>query len=339
MAEQHTPIPSDASRKRPAISPLNDKGEIDVLHVMRQMLKESNDDMKLFIIEQMNDKLDSLTIDFEKLTQEVEMLQTENTHLRSKSQISEGRITRLEKIVLDLHEDMSQSTARSMKNNLVFSNIPELDNESNQQTINILRDFLETKLRIKPNDLKIIDLITVHRLGPKGSYNRNIVAKLNEPGKYMIWAHTKYLKGTNFSINVQLPRELQERRKQLIPLFKEAREQKRNVKWAGEKLIIDSVVHKVKPDSVKDINYDPGEVATTTNVVQAPPSTFRNSTFQGAQVRVTSPDEVIPAMYAVYGDQRCARATHNIYAYRFTSSSGNITEYYHDDGEFGAGRR
>jgi hypothetical protein len=230
-----------------------------------------------------------------------------------------------------------------MKNNLVFSNIPELDNESNQQTIKILRDFLETKLRIKPNDLKIIDLITVHRLGPKGSYNRNIVAKLNEPGKYMIWAHTKYLKGTNFSINVQLPRELQEHRKQLIPLFKEAREQKRNVTWAGEKLIIDSVVHKVKPDSVKDINYDPGEVATTTNVVQAPPSTFRNSTFQGAQVRVTSPDEVIPAMYAVYGDpdgdQRCARATHNIYAYRFTSSSGNITEYYHDDGEFGAGRR
>ena len=327
------------SRKRLAQSPLNDKGETDIIGTVREMLGQSNEEMKLFISQQLDATVQTLTSELTKLTRDVETLQTENTYLRSKSQINEGRITRLEKVVLDLHEDIAQNTARSMRDNLVFSNIPELSHESNQLTMNTLREFLQKELRINPTDMNTIDLIRVHRLGPKGTYNRAIIAKVNERGKQVIWAHTKYLRGTKYSINVQLPRELSERRKQLVPLFKKAREQQRNVKWAGDKLVIDNVVHKVKPDSVKDINYDPAEVATTTKVTRAPPTTYRESTFQGAHVRVTSPDEVIPGMYAIYSDQRCARATHNIYAYRITSPGGKITEYYHDDGEFGAGRR
>ncbi len=50
------------------------------------------------------------------------------------------------------------------------------------------------------------------------------------------------------------------------------------------------------------------------------------------------PNDVFPAIHAIFTDHRVARATHNIYAYRIKLGE-RLVEHYEDDGEYGAGRR
>ena len=76
------------------------------------------------------------------------------------------------------------------------------------------------------------------------------------------------------------------------------------VKWAGEKLIINDTVTQVKKDKVKDINIDTTDMATSMRVKRSPPKTYDGSTFQGSRVNVATPDDVIPAIHAIYTDVR-----------------------------------
>lgn len=59
-------------------------------------------------------------------------------------------------------------------------------------------------------------------MGAKGNYPRAIVMKMNDVDKGIVWAHVHNLKGKTFSVNNQMPRELSERKKQMVPLYKTA---------------------------------------------------------------------------------------------------------------------
>jgi hypothetical protein len=63
--------------------------------------------------------------------------------------INEGRITRLEKVNNDLHEEMLQINARSMKDNVIFRNIDEKQNEDVGQ---VLVDFMKDEMSMKEED-------------------------------------------------------------------------------------------------------------------------------------------------------------------------------------------
>jgi hypothetical protein len=68
--------------------------------------------------------------------------------------------------------------------------------------------------------------------------------------------------------------------------------------------------------------------------------TFKKSTFQSHFARVSSMDEVNLFRMEVLSDKRVARATHNIFAYRFIDPATGVS--YHDnddDGESAAGGR
>ena len=97
----------------------------------------------------------------------------------------------------------------------------------------------------------------------------------------MIWQYTRNLKGTNFSVINQLPRELAERRRQLVPEYKHAKQNNQRVKWLGEKLLLDGKIKEVRRDAVKDKNSDIVQVAADTNVKRATPSSVQGSSFQG----------------------------------------------------------
>ena len=84
------------------------------------------------------------------------------------------------------------------------------------------------------------------------------MAKINNVGREIILRHTKNLKGQDTSVYTQLPRELSERRKQLVPIFKAAREKKLSPKWNGDKLIVGKQTLEVKPDAIQDVNVDYG---------------------------------------------------------------------------------
>ena len=146
------------------------------------------------------------------------------------------------------------------------------------------------------------------------------------------------LRGKNFRISVQVPREVEEKRKLLMPLFKEAKARKQKPHWSRDVLYVGDTKHKPAKPKVNDINVDTTLESLKLKVKRAPPKVVGDNTFQGSSVAITCSDQVIPALHAVFSDHRCARAGKTMYAYRVETATG-ISEYFDDDGEFGAGRR
>ena len=65
--------------------------------------------------------------------------------LKAQHIINEGRLTRVEKVVGDLKEELLKVQQHSMKENLIFQNIPE----KQQENVNtILREYMSMELKI-----------------------------------------------------------------------------------------------------------------------------------------------------------------------------------------------
>ena len=107
------------TRKRFAVSP-----QSDITATMQAMLDKSTTEMKTFITEKLDLKMEDLRLDIDKLA-------VENIELRARNQINEGRKSRLEKVVSDLREYLLQDNRRPVRNNLIFSHIPVSQEENN----------------------------------------------------------------------------------------------------------------------------------------------------------------------------------------------------------------
>ena len=312
----HTPT---SDKKRKAESPL-----APLYNTIDHSVLVDNTNTFTKLIEALEQKVDQLEISLQFHSETTESLTKENATLRQ-------RCRNLKK-----HEETLQINARSMKDNVIFENI--LEQDDNENVRRVLIDFLQTEMQLQQNEIEAIIINRVHRMGAKGRHPRAIVANINDQGKAIIWRHTKYLKGKKFSVYNQLPKELVERKKQLLPTYKAARDKNLKPRWIGAKLLVNDTVTQVKKDRIKDINLDTTDIAASMRVKRSPPKTYNGSTFQGSRVVIDKPDDVIPAIHAIYTDVRSARATHNVYAYRIDSGQ-SIVEHYEDDGEYGAGRR
>ena len=94
--------------------------------------------------------------------------------------------------------------------------------------------------------------------------------------------------------------------------------------------------------SVSNISYvrecDPKELCPP--IIHGEVTVERKSSFQTHLCRVQSMDEVLLFRSTIVADKRFARATHNIFAYRFTNTvTGVLHHDYDDDGETAAGGR
>jgi hypothetical protein len=296
-------------------------------------LKHYLDEMTITLTNKITESSGKLEQLITKQGSEIDKLHSDNDVLDRRCQVNEGRLTRMKKVVATLEEHLVRNQQQAMKENLVFQNIPETQDDN---TLKTLMDFMVGNLKINANDMSKIRVTRSHRMGNKGRYPRSIVAKINDDGRNVILGHTKNLKGQKISVYTQMPRELVERRKQLVPLFKDAREKKLSPKWFGDKLQIGERRLDVKPAQLSDINVDTTERACQMQVARAPPTIVEGSSFQGSKVSVLKLDDVIPALHAIYADHRVARATHNIYRIH---RGDHMLEYYNDDGEHGAGRR
>ena len=103
-----------------------------------------------------------------------------------------------------MHESSLRDQQHSMKDNLIFLNIPENPREDVRKT---LHEFMTQEMKISSQNLSRIHIMIAHRVGPAGRYNRYSGAKVNDEGKGVILSHTKNLKGKDTSVFVQLPRE------------------------------------------------------------------------------------------------------------------------------------
>lgn len=145
----------------------------------------------------------------------------------------------LEDMTYKMHESFLDQQTRAMKYNLIFENIPEVkpDPTTIENTEKVLIDFIKNEMKIDSN----ISFHNVHRLKPRRDRKPpSIVAKFlynNEKEKVLTAARTE-LSGKPYKVYQQYPQEISDRRRQLVPVMKELREQNQRAYIVRDKLFV-----------------------------------------------------------------------------------------------------
>lgn len=174
-----------------------------------------------------------------------------------------------------LHESVEDLQCRSMKNNLIFTNLLE---QLNEDTESKLKAFLFDQLGIEHD----IHFGNVHRFGRRQNGKiRPIVARfIYHRDLDLVLSEARWLKNTSWGIHEQFPKAVEDRRKKLYPAFKEAKRQRRQVKLVRDKLFIDGAQYMPKDEA--------------TRIVQPNFNATEPKTVQQANLNVTEPKTIQP---------------------------------------------
>ena len=306
--------------------------EIDIMASLNRLEGTQNMMIKE-VLSQMNSLISQLQKTNTYLLDENTDLKKDLKSIKKRLDLSEGLITTLHNKVKQQNESILDLQCRSMRDNLVFTGLPAEPNENPETT---LKSFLSNKMKV-PNATKIT-FDRVHRSGPPSRQNRPIIAKLNpSSNKGLILSCGKNLRGTDFRVFEQLPQEVQERRKRLMPEFKKFKSDPsiKKVSWSVEKLIVDGRIHTAADAT---LNLDSSHANVVCDIEHGPQINEGGSTFQAHCADVHRVEDVQIVMANLLQNKSLANATHNIFAYRignqFTSRDG-----LNDDGEHGGARK
>ena len=122
-----------------------------------------------------------------------------------------------------------------MSNNLMFYNIPEADDENCLTSIaNNMKDIMKLE---NSDQIRILEAL---RLGDKGQKIRPVLAKFHSlEDRERIRKNSKLLNGSAFGMSEQLPVELQNRRKTLLPTLKDLRDREVKAYFARDNIFVD----------------------------------------------------------------------------------------------------
>jgi hypothetical protein len=232
--------------------------------------------------------------DLEQLKKSMNFVTEENADLRKKveqmekkQRLSEGIISRLMVQVQQQQETIIDLQCRSMRENVIINGIEEAPEEKWHQTKDKVRDFIKDELKIEQE----LPIDRAHRMG-HGPRPRPVVVKfITSEAKTVIFQNVKNLAGKhNFSVSEQFPPEVQQRRKELWPMYKEAKRNKvKDVKWNVDKLIINGSVYSANQERL-DIDFD--ENSEDVNIVHTGLFSEGGSTFLGHAAEIRSAKDV-----------------------------------------------
>ena len=139
--------------------------------------------------------------------------------------LTNDKLVLLEKENNELKGDLVYLQSQTMRNNLVFANIDEAPTEEHENTEQILREFLESKMKVAKEQVDRMAFERVHRMGPRvPGNNRKIVAKFTLfKEREFVRKKWKILDNTPYYLHEQFPKEVVAKRRQLVPMMKEAK--------------------------------------------------------------------------------------------------------------------
>lgn len=140
---------------------------------------------------------------------------------------------------------MLDMQCRSMRDNLLFYRIPEARDESDADCVDKVLNLIEETMGIQ-NAKQEIKLHRAHRIG---KYNptkvRPIVAKFAYfPDREKVRMSAGKLKDTNYGISQQFPKEVMDKRRELVPIMKQARANGKDAYIVVDRLYINRVLYK-----------------------------------------------------------------------------------------------
>ena len=217
--------------------------KIDELYTMMKSVMA-----KLETLDLINERILSVEQNVKSLTKSIEFAHAEVTDLKEEmkqrkrtEEKNETRIGELEESNKRLQETVVDLKARSMRDNLLFHNIEESDEENCAE---VIYSLLEEKLDM-PDARQNIKIDRAHRVGRKRDSRRKpraIVAKFNFfPDREKIRRNARKLKGTRIGISEQFPEEIEKVRQKLYPEMRRAKAEKQRVRLVRDKLFINNV--------------------------------------------------------------------------------------------------
>ena len=145
--------------------------------------------------------------------------------------------------------------SQSMRNNLLFTNIPEPVHENPEASEVTLRQFMINKLKLAQSYIDSIQFERVHRIRVHTSHPRSsgrpdsIVAKFCFfKDREIVRRSRSALKGTDFFISEQFPKEINDRRKALLPALRKAKSDGKTAWLSYDRLFVDGRPVSVDPD-------------------------------------------------------------------------------------------
>ncbi|KAL0151947.1 hypothetical protein M9458_052754 [Cirrhinus mrigala] len=245
-----SPVKSEtpsSKRSRPADSPETTsptgKSFTDILDSIDKRL--SSFDARLSLVEILHREFKSLRGSLEFSQQQVETLAAENASLRDSVKSLTENVTHLNEENKKIKETVIDLQARSMRDNLVFSGIPESAEEDAEATV---KSFIKTYLKLPEDTVENICFERVHRLGakkPGAPRPCPIVAKFGYfKQKEQVKSRGRELKGTDFSVNDQFPKEILERRKVLFPIRRSLIQKGSRAVIAVDRLYVDGRLYR-----------------------------------------------------------------------------------------------
>ena len=195
------------------------------------------------------EKLDAIESDMKQIKHSLEFAHAEINDLKKEQETAKAssndakkRIEKLEEDNATLRDKIVDIQARSMRDNLLFFNIPENDKEN---TTELIHELLESKMEIKEARSNV-KIDRSHRIGRKREDQRKprpIVVKFNfHQDREHVRLNAKKLKGTNIGVSEQFPEEIERIRKTLYPELKKAKSEGKRAKIVRDKLIIEGRV-------------------------------------------------------------------------------------------------
>lgn len=202
-------------------------------------------------INQLEEENKSLQTSLEYAQAEIEDLKAKADDAESLQQKINADQERINKELRELQRRHIKLECHSRRGNLKFFGVSERERESNSDTEKVLREFMCTKLKIPPNDVKEIHFDRVHRISThtrdgRNSRPRPIIVKLTAyEDKNFIKSFIKHLpKGTNIGISDDFPKEVDEIRRKLYPVLKAAKREKKEAYFKVEKLLINGSLYR-----------------------------------------------------------------------------------------------
>lgn len=197
-----------------------------------------------------SDKYDSLALQPAKvddLEKTVKKNKTENAELRH-------AIEEMMSVNAELKEDLLDLKSRSMRDNLIFTNIPESHNENTEA---VLSEFLQSKLQLNGIQFERVHRLKTRRDSRVPHRPPPIVAKFSFfKDRETVRKSGRRLAGTNYSIQEQFPEEIERRRKPLYPLLRQARRENQRAALIKDRLYING--REVRPPRVNEAPH-PGQ--------------------------------------------------------------------------------
>lgn len=218
-----------------------DRAMLEAMHDQINQLK------KLDLLQDMIRDIADLKTSVDFTNKLIEELKQENSFLKTTVDSLQTEMTRISNENKQMKAEMLEIQCRSMRNNIVIMGMKEEKKEDYKATENTVKEFMKADLKMSEQQVANISIERAHRLGriqdPRKP--RPVVVKFsNFNAKVEVIGQGYKLKGSDYSMFEQFPREIVARRRLLYPIMKEFKEKKIKVRLSVDKLYINDELYR-----------------------------------------------------------------------------------------------